>query len=198
MSEEVRTKKMKCFPSGSDTEVDMVRSEPLDVYMPTDYYSGGSAEKIYNFEMRPDDIWVVTYPKCGTTWMQEILWQMVNDLDAEKAANLESQYKVPFLEMTSILSQKFKEKKPEDKPPHMADSLAWADQMSRDRPRVIKSHMPLEFLPPSLLEKNKGEEINNAKACPLNYINLLILAQLSTYVEMSRMRLCPTTSSCSC
>lgn len=27
-----------------------------------------SLEEIYNLEIRPDDVWIVTYPKCGKTY----------------------------------------------------------------------------------------------------------------------------------
>ena len=46
---------------------------------------------IFVISLRPDDVWIVTYPKCGTTWTQEILWQILNDLDLETVRKKKSQ-----------------------------------------------------------------------------------------------------------
>lgn len=40
-----------------------VRSHPDAFFMPTQFES--VAKSIYDFEVREDDIWVITFPKCG-------------------------------------------------------------------------------------------------------------------------------------
>ena len=57
----------------------------------------GLHEHLYNFTLRDDDIWIVTYPKVGTTWTQEMVWMLVNDVDLEAGATPHL-LRSPFLE----------------------------------------------------------------------------------------------------
>ena len=42
------------------------------------YFAETMADRIYNLEVRADDIWVVSYPKTGTTLTLEMVWMIVN------------------------------------------------------------------------------------------------------------------------
>lgn len=55
------------------------------------------AEEIKELEVFPDDIWVVTYPKCGTTLAQEAVWQICNGVTLN-ASGLTLPTRFPFLE----------------------------------------------------------------------------------------------------
>lgn len=32
------------------------------------------ANRVKNMEVFEDDVWVCSFPKCGTTWTQELIW----------------------------------------------------------------------------------------------------------------------------
>jgi hypothetical protein len=44
-------------------------------------------ERIFNLEVRPDDVWIDTYPKCGTTWSQVIKLAFKSDLFCKSKQN---------------------------------------------------------------------------------------------------------------
>eukprot|EP00092_Neocalanus_flemingeri_P007301 GFUD01007883.1.p1 GENE.GFUD01007883.1~~GFUD01007883.1.p1 ORF type:complete len:334 (-),score=84.53 GFUD01007883.1:170-1171(-) len=115
------------------------------------------ADKLYNFPLREDDIWIVTYPKTGTTWTQETVWMLVNDVDKE-AGNVPQVVRSPFLEASCVMSLdhlKSLDMQPDD--PILLkvieDPIEYAKNMTGRR--VLKTHLPMEFLPPKLIEKCK-------------------------------------------
>ena len=67
ISDDEREEKLRVFKEAYSKEVDQMISIPQGVRMPSKFVKEKWAEKIYNFNLRQDDIWIVTFPKCGTT-----------------------------------------------------------------------------------------------------------------------------------
>ncbi|XP_022099260.1 estrogen sulfotransferase-like [Acanthaster planci] len=108
-------------------------------------HEGGDevVKALKTFEVRDEDSWVVTFPKAGTTWVQEIMSCVMHDGDLEAVNKRHTVFRVPFLEMSppsSVLQGKTVPKTHK-----IVDSIP--------SPRVIKSHLPGQFLPPQLWEK---------------------------------------------
>ena len=141
----------------TSSQRDSIISTPHDVVMPKTYEA--ISERIQNFKVREDDIWIITYPKCGTTWTQEIVWHIMNDVNKE-LGKLPLFNRSPFLEFQGIISPSFLAKAlPKDgKQTEMIrktfeESVDYAENLPS--PRIIKSHMPFELLPDNLLDTAK-------------------------------------------
>ena len=91
-------------------------------------------------------MWVVTYPKCGTTWAQELVWQVAHGLDLE-GGKTDLMERFPFMEFLEwdAFGNDFN--------PANYKTLAQLDSV--EGRRFIKTHLPLSLLPPCLLDTGK-------------------------------------------
>ncbi|XP_046641045.1 sulfotransferase 1B1-like [Daphnia pulicaria] len=124
----------------------MVRGEPGGFVFSREY--GRRANEIYQFKPRKDDAWVCTFSKSGTTWTQELVWLIVNGCDTEKAKQIPLQMRSPYLEGDYLIS-------PDKMPQEIRECWALESLDKRPSPRVIKSHLPFNLLPPQLLDTSK-------------------------------------------
>lgn len=109
-------------------------------FMPAKYAT--IANEIANFEVRPDDIWIVTYPKCGTTWTQEMVRLLHSDLDYDQAANQCIEDRFAFIEAVCIFDQTGEILNESE-----FSFCSVKRAASLPSPRFIKSHLPIELLP---------------------------------------------------
>lgn len=84
---------LRDFPFQLDGSVQI---GPEKWFQPTKYEQ--FADQIYNFEARADDVWVSTIPRSGTTWVQEMIWLICNDLDYEQALSTSLNERFPYFE----------------------------------------------------------------------------------------------------
>ncbi|CAG9859341.1 unnamed protein product [Phyllotreta striolata] len=111
---------------------------------------------ISNWTVRDRDIWIVTFPKTGTTWTQEMVWMIMNDLDFKKGEeNLGS--RSPFLEVSALFDfRKFKKEHSDFKPPpFLDDSLKFVQDESKKGDLCLKTHLPWSLLPKSIQDNSK-------------------------------------------
>ncbi|XP_068950107.1 sulfotransferase 1C4-like isoform X2 [Petaurus breviceps papuanus] len=120
--------------------LDLKRNERIEV----DYIKGilqptptcAIWDEIWNFQAKPDDLLISTYPKAGTTWTQEIVDMIQNDGNIEKCKRAPTHLRFPFIEWII---------------PSIGSGLDQANAMPS--PRTLKTHLPIQLLPPSFLEK---------------------------------------------
>ncbi|MBN3315725.1 ST1S3 sulfotransferase, partial [Atractosteus spatula] len=109
-------------------------------------------DNVEKFQARPDDILIATYPKAGTTWISHILELIYFGKSPEVLPSLPIYERVPFLELSA---------------PGFATvwlarltvgalcvpGVELAEKMS-SCPRLIKTHLPPQLVPPSFWEQN--------------------------------------------
>nr|XP_046233342.1 sulfotransferase 1C2 [Scatophagus argus] len=125
-----------------------VRGIPLMNYIAQNW------DNIWAFRPDPSDLLIATYPKAGTTWTQEIIDLLLHNGDAEACKRAPTPVRSPFLEITS--------------PPPIPSGLDLLKTM--DPPRLIKTHLPIQLVPPGFWE-NKCKTIYVARNAKDNLVS---------------------------
>ncbi|XP_018534127.1 sulfotransferase 2B1 isoform X1 [Lates calcarifer] len=101
------------------------------VYLPSHLHPPQSLKYYEDFTFRPDDVIIVTYPKSGTTWMQEIVPLVMSGGDPASVETLPNWDRVPWLEE------------------HRACVLNLEERPS---PRMFSTHFHYNMMPPGFFK----------------------------------------------
>ena len=93
-----------------------------------DYVKQEEVDKLKDFQLYPDDVWVVTYPKCGTTWTQQIV-RLIRNNGVQDGVKID--FAIPWPEGIAQ--------------PHVREANFSLDKLKQ--PRAFKSHFPYHLLP---------------------------------------------------
>jgi len=89
-------------------------------------------EHLGRFRARPSDILVASFPKSGTTWLQEIVWRVVHEETAASGHHQSLEYRFPVLETPQI------------------DVMPMRCIHDMEDPRLMKTHLMHHLLPESV------------------------------------------------
>ncbi|XP_067048557.1 sulfotransferase 1E1-like [Acropora muricata] len=119
-----------------------------------------------NFQTKSDDVFVASYLKSGTTWTQEIVWQIHNE---GKVSKENIGRRVPFLEFATV------------------EYTRKPDFESLQRPRLIKSHLTADIIPKGSDKSSRCKYIyvsrNPKDVCVSMFFYLKSMAEADTIKE---------------
>lgn len=95
--------------------------------LPGAYYTYDNFKQACNYKFDADDVIIATYPKCGTTWTQYICWELTQNLDGTKQ-------RPQVHEMWFDIS------------PQLETFGSKRVEQQTLRPRLVKVHLPLNYL----------------------------------------------------
>ncbi|KAF5285100.1 hypothetical protein FQA39_LY16789 [Lamprigera yunnana] len=116
------------------------------IILPTKYKD--YHEIINKFEVRDSDIYLVGYPKSGTTWTQEMIWLIANDLNY-MGAEEDILKRCPILELPIYFEN--------EEWLYGEELMTRLDKMPS--PRCIRTHLPWQLLPEQIKNGSKNPKI---------------------------------------
>ncbi len=140
--------------------VKFLRTNPGNCTLPIVYEK--YKEQLFNWQVRPDDVYVLGFMKTGTTWAHEMVWCIKNYVDLDKAKSIPLFERCPFYDAPLFSKMLEGIQKQTDGTAQclgplirgFESSFENAKQMKSQR--ILKSHLPLCLLPVDLLDKSKA------------------------------------------
>ncbi|XP_076295565.1 sulfotransferase 2 [Lasioglossum baleicum] len=126
------------------TKPSFFRVQPGNCLLPPHFVFYGT--RIRDMEIYEDDVWMVSYPRTGSHWAQEMVWCIGNDFNYKNAETM-LLLRNPLVEGSSLMvSGDYAEWFAK-----LGDSVKNVENMPRAR--YIKSHLPADLLPQQIHEK---------------------------------------------
>ena len=115
-------------------------------------------DAIIDFDVRSDDIFVCSLPKCGSSWTQSIVWLLSHNLNYENVDRRKQMGDFDGMKTWHAARERIHHLMNDDKNGRQLDEstitkMVWNECFNMDSPRTIKSHLPVHFLPKAIWSK---------------------------------------------
>ena len=106
LTEEETKRLCKFYKAHQDYGQRYIRTSPGDQVLASTFEN--FKDQFHQFQLRPEDIFVFGWPKNGSVWLAEMVWCLRNGCNVEKAKQIDSFARFPFIDIT-FMADAFKQ-----------------------------------------------------------------------------------------